>query len=263
MGRKVKTNKICVEFRHDHIERDFSFFRFQTSDKFISGGAAFLDLSGTGVVRSLVYEWGNSFYVMTRKGAVSTRDLVRIINGYENGESLSINEVKPQELPENLLVQLFLNAVANPEDEALSFNNLSGKLLCYRPNWIDRDQQGVIWGLQCLEIRIDKDMCLRMNAHKLTSLRNKSKMKFGKRKIYDYPQYDFAYNNHALKRVGKDKIGDVNNFIQKPIEGEKGSITFLDFKDYDAFAGTKNGVLKAVLNLMKSLYVEYLAISFS
>ena len=131
-----------------------------------------------------------------------------------------------------LLTQLFLNAITSPVDEMISFNNLSGKLLCFRPSWLNKDKENFIWCMQCLEVKIGDDMCVKLVAHRLTSLALKKQMKFEKRKLQDFPQYEFSYNNNTLKRVSNENKDRRENFIIKPVDGERGSITFFDFTDY-------------------------------
>lgn len=253
---------MVVDIKYSSINKDYVFFQVETSDKYIKGGALFLDLDDVSFVKSIVFEQGKRFFVMAKNGDVSRSGMAKALNEYEDGDSLSIVQLKAEELSENILVQLFMNSIANPTDEVCSYNNLSGKLLCYRPTWLNRDDGGMLWGLDCLEIRIGSDMCVHMSAHRMTSIRLKNRMKFEQRKIQEYPQYEFSYNNHTLKRVTGDKLNDKNNLIQKPIEGERGGVTFFDFKDYDTFSCTKNGVLYDICNLMREQYAQYLTLSF-
>ena len=261
MKNMLSSNEIVADFFYDEVNKDYSFFRVETSEKYIAGGAAFLDLDSFSYVRAVSFERGKSFYVMTSSSAVSRSGITRALNEYEGGDSLSVLQVKAENIRPNILLQLFLNSISNPTDEICSYNNLSGKLLCYKPAWLDRDKDGVLWGLNCLEIRICEDMCLNMSVHKMTSLRLQKRMKFEKRKIYEYPQYEFSYNNHTLRRVGGDKINDKNNLIQKPIEGDRGNEPFFDFSNYEAFSCTKVGILYEMMNLVKEQFKRYLSIS--
>ena len=102
--------------------------------------------------------------------------------------------------------------------------------------------------MQCLEVKIGDDMCVKLVAHRLTSLALKKQMKFEKRKLQDFPQYEFSYNNNSLKRVSNENKDRRENFIINPVDGERGSITFFDFTDYETFSCTKMGVLLEILN---------------
>lgn len=262
MRKKLTSNEICSDIKYAEINKNYCFFRIDTSEKYIKGGASFLDLSDLAYVKSVVFDRGKSFYIMTATNEISRSSLTKALGQYDGGNSLSINQLRAEELQTHTLIQLFLNSLSNPDDELCTYNNLSGKLLCYKPKWLDRDDDGVLWGLNCIEIRVNKDMCLQLSAHRMTSLRLKNKMHFEKRKIHEYPQYEFSYNNHTLRRVSGEKLNDKANLIQKPIEGDRGQVTFFDFSNYDAFSCTKNGILYDVVNLLKIQFADYMTISF-
>ena len=262
MNRSLSSNELIADFEYSEINNAYSFFKVNTSEKYIKGGASFLDLDDLTFVRSVVFERGKSFFVMTVASEISTSGMMKALCNYDGGDSLSIDQVKAEELKPHILLQLFINSLSNPEDEICSYNNLSGKLLCYKPSWIDRDDDGILWGLNCVEICVNTDMCLRMSAHRMTSLRLKSKMKFEKRKIHEYPQYEFSYNNHTLRRVRGDKIGDKANLIQKPIDGERGGVSFFDFSSFDTFSCTKIGILYDVIRLIRNQFCQYFSVTF-
>ena len=175
---------------------------------------------------------------------------------------MTIKAITSSSIPVHLLTQLFLNALTSPVDEMISFNNLSGKLLCFRPAWLNKDKDNFIWGMQCLEVKVGDDMCVKLVAHRMTALALKKQMKFEKRKLQDYPQYEFSYNNNTLKRVSNENKDRRENFIIKPVDGERGSITFFDFTDYETFACTKMGVLYDVLNALHAEFGRYIHLDF-
>ena len=199
---------------------------------------------------------------MLPKNAISRAELVRLLNTKEDGDSLSIKAMTSSSIPVHLLTQLFLNALTSPVDEMISFNNLSGKLLCFRPAWLNKDKDNFIWGMQCLEVKVGDDMCVKLVAHRMTALALKKQMKFEKRKLQDYPQYEFSYNNNTLKRVSNENKDRRENFIIKPVDGERGSITFFDFTDYETFACTKMGVLYDILNALHAEFGRYIHVDF-
>ena len=259
--KKLYSNELLVSFEYSNIDRDYDFYYVTTSDKYIKGGAAFLDIDDI-KVSALQFERGKSFWVMLPKNAISRAELVRLLNTKEDGDSLSIKAMTSSSIPVHLLTQLILNALTSPVDEMISFNNLSGKLLCFRPAWLNKDKDNFIWGMQCLEVKVGDDMCVRLVAHKMTALALKKQMKFEKRKLQDYPQYEFSYNNNTLKRVSNENKDRRENFIIKPVDGERGSITFFDFTDYETFACTKMGVLYDILNALHAEFGRYIHVDF-
>ena len=79
--------------------------------------------------------------------------------------------------------------------------------------------------------------------------------------LYD-PQYEFSYNNNTLKRVSNENKDRRENFIIKPVDGERGSITFFDFTDYETFSCTKMGVLYDILNALHDEFGKYIRVKF-
>ena len=259
--KKLYSNELLASFEYSSIDRDYDFYYVTTSDKYIKGGATFLDIDDI-KVSALQFESGKSFWVMLPKNAISRAELVRLLNTKEDGDSLSIKAMTSNSIPVHLLTQLFLNALTSPVDEMISFNNLSGKLLCFRPAWLNKDKDNFIWGMQCLEVKVGDDMCVKLVAHRMTALALKKQMKFEKRKLQDYPQYEFSYNNNTLKRVSNENKDRRENFIIKPVDGERGSITFFDFTDYETFACTKMGVLYDILNALHAEFGRYIHVDF-
>ena len=259
--KKLYSNELLASFEYSSIDRDYDFYYVTTSDKYIKGGATFLDIDDI-KVSALQFESGKSFWVMLPKNAISRAELVRLLNTKEDGDSLSIKAMTSNSIPVHLLTQLFLNALTSPVDEMISFNNLSGKLLCFRPAWLNKDKDNFIWGMQCLEVKVGDDMCVKLVAHRMTALALKKQMKFEKRKLQDYPQYEFSYNNNTLKRVSNENKDRRENFIIKPVDGERGSITFFDFTDYETFACTKMGVLYDILNALHAEFGRYIYVDF-
>ncbi len=118
----------------------------------------------------------------------------------------------------------------------------------------NKDKENFIWGMQCLEVKVGNDMCVKLVAHRMTALALKKQMKFEKRKLQDYPQYEFSYNNNTLKRVSNENKNRRENFIIKPVDGERGSITFFDFTNYETQYefSYNNNTLKRVSNENKN-----------
>lgn len=262
MTQKITTNELKATFDYEAIQENYRFYQLETSEKFIKSGAAFLDLGEDSFVRSIVFASGKKFYLMTKAKAVEKRMVFQAVQKYEGSEHLSIKELNAENMDKHILLQLFFNSLSNPEHDAYSYNNLTGKLLCYHSAWQKKDSDGNMIQLDCIEVKVTKEMCLQLSAHRMTALSQKSRMQFGKRKIHDYPQYEIAYHHHTLKRVSKEKLNEPTNLIQKPIGNEKSTITFFDFMDYKAFACSKNGVLYNFMNLVEKQFSEYFSMAF-
>lgn len=262
MTPKITTNELKVTFDYEAIQKNYRVYQLETSEKFIKSGAAFLDLAEYTFVRSIVFASGKKFYLMTNAKDAEKRMVFQAVQKYEGSEHLSIKELNAENMDKHILLQLFFNSLSNPEQEVYAYNNLTGKLLCYNSAWQKKDSDGNMIQLDCIEVKVTKEMCLQLSAHRMTALSQANRMHFGKRKKQEYPQYEIAYHHHTLKRVSKEKLNAPTNLIQKPIGNEKSTITFFDSRDYEAFACSKNGVLYNFMNLVKKQFSEYLSIEF-
>lgn len=260
---KITTNRIIVNPDFSAIDSEFDIYKVSTNEKYISGGASYLDNLKEGIVLSVTFEKGNSFYVLTKKGFVTKTDLIKLFRTFENGDKLSIDTISSKLVPKNNLLQLFFNAIGYDESSYFSFNNITGKLLCYNKSWQSVDRKtGKVWGLQCLEVKISKDMTIHFIAHKMSSILLKKDMVFLKRKFQDYPQYKIAFVNNTLKRVTKEELNNENNFIMKPVDNEKGFLTYFDFSDATNFESSKLGCFYILLSTFEKKYRSFFDISF-
>lgn len=72
----------------------------------------------------------------------------------------------------------------------------------------------------------------------------KNKIKFGKKKFKDYPQYVESVRN-TLRRKLKDNSGTA--FIKRQINGKKYDIPFLNLRNINSFEESKMGVVSSVI----------------
>ena len=259
----ITTNKIITKPDFEAIDNLFDIYKISTSEKYISGGATYLDNLAEGSILSVVFEKGNSFFVLSKKGKITKSDFIKLLRTFDNGDKLSIETFSSKLVPSNNLLQLFFNAIGYDETGYFSFNNLTGKLLCYNKNWQSVDRRtGKVWGLQCLEVKISKEMRIHFIAHKMSSILLRKEMIFNKRKFQDYPQYKIAFVNNTLKRVSKEEINNEDNFIIKPIANEKGFIEFFDFSDNEKFEASKIGCFYNLLTLFEKKYNAFFHIQF-
>ena len=57
MKGKLASNELIADFDYSAINEDYSFFRVETSDKYISGGANFLDLDDLSFTNATVVSY--------------------------------------------------------------------------------------------------------------------------------------------------------------------------------------------------------------
>ena len=80
--KKLYSNELLASFEYSNIDKDYDFYYVTTSDKYIKGGATFLDIDDI-KISALQFESGKSFWVMLPKNAISRAEFVRLLNAKE------------------------------------------------------------------------------------------------------------------------------------------------------------------------------------
>lgn len=90
--KKLYSNELLASFEYSNIDKDYDFYYVTTSDKYIKGGATFLDIDDI-KISALQFESGKSFWVMLPKNAISRAEFVRLLNAKEDGDTGKITLV--------------------------------------------------------------------------------------------------------------------------------------------------------------------------
>ncbi len=221
--KHFKTNKLSLDIQFEHIFNDYKVVSFSTSDKYIKYGALFLDeINLKTKAKSIIFEDGNSFYALYEKSEFLELNFSKEIQVLKHSESLifkvieNINELK--EIPIHLLSQLLINSISTPDHKRLSFNNLTGKLYLFNPNYFKisktRDKE-LIFKIVALEFRINKDISLELNVKTFSNTLLTKKMNFSKKKFKQFPKYTFVHSTNSLKRVLNSDSKNENQYILK------------------------------------------------
>ena len=258
MSFPISTNRVNYSLNITELNKQFDVFQISTSENYIRSGAFILDAPSLGnSVYSLYFEKGKSLYVLMKHNEENRHSLLLILNSCEGSENLSIQQLNFSQLPHYISLQLLLNGMGNFESTNLKFNNLTGHLYCFHPQWLKKSKEKtneIIWQIPCLDIRITKDFNLLFNVHTFTSIKLRNHIVFEKRKFDEYPQYVISAH-YTLKRKLKDDKGGA--FILRQIEGKKIEIPFLNLEDIDKFNCCKIGVLYSVLNEFNGKHAKY------
>lgn len=264
MNTPIKTNRLKVKINHSEYEKHFDVFLISTSEKYICRGAYIIDAPILcNDILSVCFESGREFYVLMRKSDANKVLLKKVITESEGGETLTVASVKPNQVKDNVLVQLLLNSLANYELDFMKFNNLTGHLYCFHPKWVkkgNRGEQYAIMKVPCLELKVSDDMLLIMQVHTFTSELLRNKITFRKKKFEEYPKYVFSANN-TLRRKLKDDTD--NCFIMRQTDGAKTEIPFLDIQNKDKYDICKMGVLANIIKIFNYKLGEVCQIEFS
>ena len=258
----MKTNHLKYEMDYHRLSEKYDFFDVKTSEEHIKNGAYILDVPAVcDGICSVLFTGGRHFYVMMDSAAGNRAVLRSALTSCEDGGSISFTPVKASDIDAGSLLQLLMNGIGNSTNPILKFNNLTGHLYCFHPEWIRRGKKGgedVIRKIPSLEIKITKDCNLIFNVRTFTSVLLKKQISFGKRKFTEYPQYTFS--GRTIKR--KLKKDDGPAFILRQTDGDKTEIPFLDIQNIEKFSQSKMGVLAETVNKFNERYTDICRIWF-
>lgn len=264
MGTSIKINKLSYRLDKQAIASEYDLFTIETSDKYIKRGAYILDAPTLNRnVKSIVFESGRRALMMMHKDDKNRFLIKELISGVEEGSKLSVAETKIQDIQDCVLLQLLLNALSSYDSNILKFNNLTGHLYCFHPEWVKRGKEkkeDIVWKIPCMEFRITYDYCIEMSVRTFTSERLKKKISFSKRKFEDYPKYVVSKDNTLRRRLADDVEP---GFIMRQIDGTKSEIPFLDFQNEKKFDQCKVGTLVKVIEAFNSKYASFASIECS
>ena len=90
--------------------------------------------------------------------------------------------------------------------------------------------------------------------------------KYAEKLSISFERVEYAKNNFIrvvkVMKASNENKDRRENFIIKPVDGERGSITFFDFTDYETFSCTKMGVLYDILNALHDEFGKYIRVKF-
>lgn len=248
MSAPIKTNQLTYTFDKELFSKNYDIFCIRTSEKHFKNGAYIIDaplLSNN--VCSVLFKSGREIFVLMKSNG-SNKSLSKNAILKEDGAGrITISQVTPNSLKDDIAFQLMLNSLGNYESPLLKFNNLTGHLYCFHPNWLIRGRKSeadVVFKVPCLELRLSSEFRLNMEVHTFTSELLRNKIEFKKKKFDEYPKYIFSAHN-TLRRKLKDDVG--YSFIMRQTKNAKTEIAFLDIQNIDRFNQSKMGILTTVL----------------
>jgi len=255
MTSSVKTNQLEYIIDRVRFSEKYDVFYLETSEKYIKRGAYILDAAElNNDIKGIKFESGKRVFILMYKNAENKDKLKKLLREIEGGDKFLVCQMDANELKDNHIIQLLLNSMGSYDSEILKYNNLTGHLFCFHPNWIKRGKEknaDVIWRVPCLEISITNEMILNLSVRTFTSELLKGRITFTKKKFEDYPKYVFGADNTLRRRLKGD---NEPCFIMRQIDGVKSEITFLDLQNKMKYDQTKMGVLN---NIIKTFNYRY------
>lgn len=248
MNVPIKTNQLTYTFDKELFSKNYDIFCIRTSEKYFKNGAYIIDaplLSDN--VCSVLFKSGKEIFVLMKSNDTNISLLKDAILKADGADRITISQVASNSLKDDIAFQLMLNSLGNYESPLLKFNNLTGHLYCFHPNWLIRGRKSeadVIFKVPCLELKLSPAFRLNMEVHTFTSELLRNKIEFKKKKFEEYPKYVFSAHN-TLRRKLKDDTG--YSFIMRQTKNAKTEIAFLDIQNIDRFNQSKMGILSTVL----------------
>lgn len=264
MNAPIKTNQLTYKFNRELFSKKYDIFCIRTSEKYFKNGAYIIDaplLSNN--VCSVLFKSGKEFFVLMKSNDANILLLKEAISKADGADRITISQMAVDTFKEDIVFQLMLNSLGNYESPLLKFNNLTGHLYCFHPNWLVRGRKSeadVIFKIPCLEIKLSPEFRLNMEIHTFTSELLRNKIEFKKKKFEEYPKYVFSAHN-TLRRKLKDDTGYA--FIMRQTKNAKTEIAFLDIQNIDRFNQSKMGILTTVLENFNNRFTDIACLEFA
>ncbi len=256
---RIQTNKLVAKLNSKLLAETYEVFNAKTVDTHFGRGnnAAKLvdDFANETFVLSVVYEKGNTFYMLLRKSPNNSININKAFLTLPGTKKISVVKVAIGMLPQHILVQLLLNSLGTYEGKILGFHNVTGHLYIHNSTWIKALKKQIV----TLELKVTKEMFLDWNIRTFTSITKQKFIKFGKKKFSEYPEYVLSKDN-ILKRI--EKGTDPNAYILRQIGNEKSTIKFLDTLSLDNFLKTKMGVICDCIDKFNTEFREMAHLDF-
>lgn len=241
---KFNTNQIQYELDAKQMASQYDVYSLKTTDERFPSGAKIIDeLSDNKHIVSVVFISRKEYLIMLKKGAESKCDLLDNIRKQKGGDKITLTDYFSGKTNDYYLLQLLLNAIGTRQTKFESYNNVTGHLYCFHPNWIKRFHSEII-SIPTMDIRLVSGV-LTWNICTFNTLKYKNVMDFSKRKMSDFPQYTISANYSLRRKLKDDEKTDA--FIQRQIFKDKTSKTFLDISDENAFDESKMGIIAKVI----------------
>lgn len=254
--KSIKINQVKFLFESDKFQSTYEIFKVETDRKHFELGALILDSTLINKnIKSISFEKGSSFYVLMEKNDENKQILLKVCRSSKDGEYIHVNLVDIESVDKNIVLQLLLNALYTPELSFLRYNNLTGHLYYLHPKWIVHDSKGIVKQIKTLEIKVDKQLFLKVNVRTFTNVKYKKHINFTIKKFEQYPQFVLTTNN-TICRKELDSDNNEQFFIMRQFSNQKNNIIFLDFSSFEKFMASKMGVLTSIIEDFNSKYNE-------
>jgi hypothetical protein len=230
----ILSNKLEVEFNKEAINHDFDVFMI-SKEKGHFFNSNVLDIASQKFsAMSVVYYFGNQWFVLFMKGEVDIEGLKSVIS-IEDPEAIihKVNIKEENAIYPNVLAQLLLNTLAGSKNDKFRYNNISGRLYYIRPKFLKEYPKT----FYVMYMRLTKDLYISME---VTTFSKVCECSYGK-----IPNKKFIFDNKSnyfRKKLKSDENPDADCYVEKNISKKKNKVDFLNFHSYEEFCNSKVGI---------------------
>ena len=247
---ETKTSELLVDIDIRAVAERYDFCQLQTAEKYIKKGAASLDLDGKVTAESITFSYGRSAFAMFRKGVVKTHELQSAISD----PTIAVSKADPCDPKFKLFaIRLLMNALSNSKYEGFSFNNVTGHLFFYLPEWVGKTS---IKALDVTVSPIGDGYKLDFSACTFTDVKRFKKEPDGR-----YPRYEISINGTLSRVFGKADDDKARLFVRKTPGGKKTEIPFFSFFA-PKMPGTRVSAIYRILQAFNERYLGLCQIQF-
>ncbi|MCQ2799934.1 MAG: hypothetical protein MJ228_04155 [Bacilli bacterium] len=250
---KTKTTIINISIDTKAVDDRFDFFSFKTSKKFIAKGARFLDIGEDTKAESIAFDYGVTAFAMFKKNSMKLAELQNKLADAD----IAARKVSVDELKEHIVVRLLLNSLGNSNYDGFEFNNLTGRLYFFLPDWVAKNGKSV----KALDISTTSlpDGRIRLNANACTFTRVSC---FKTKPDSRFARYSISING-TMKRVFENdpSYNSEGLFVRKTPSGKKTEIPFIDFSK-GRQGSTRVAAIYKVINSFNAKFAGLCSLSF-
>ena len=251
MSHGILMNRFTAKIDYNLIDQNYDIFRISDDDSKDYKRSNILDIPNLEYkALSVQYTYGKVAFVLFAKGIVNESKFTTAIQErfkdacVQKLDITNADDRKSYYLYDNILIQLFANAIRVPKNELFSYNNTTGKLYYLTPKWKRKKS------FYCIEIKLEKGNIIKLYVR---SFREKSKNDKSTGLVFD------PMSGELRKKLSSDK--NVMELIPKSDSNRRNTVDFLCFNSANDFYHSKLGILHRFLKDMDKEYGKYITLT--
>ncbi len=257
----INNNKLKIEFNYDNICRDYDIYKISKEEGYFDKGYRILDIPEINFKAESVYiATGRQMFVLIEKGLIEKDELKKaLLTEYDdiNVESIVAKQEYADEektrIYDNQLAQLLINKLKNPKNKQWSYNNLTGGLFYWNPEWkYSSKKTGAMERFWTVKIEISFYKYLKLGVKTFTKTQSFSNVKDATF-CFDEKTYSFR---RALQVDSNRELYSMTTFNSS----YHNTVDFLKFMDFENFKASKMGVLAQFLHDVGGQLSDYMKV---